>query len=382
MIQSVSIQDFKCFEQQSISLGELTLLAGANSVGKSSVIQALLLNRMVIEYFYKTEIWENLENGQSYGPVSVSFSLNGPFLLNLGSSSEVLNMNAPSGILSFTISQGDNCLELSFNVPQEEDSYSLLLSGITRSGVISDLSLIKIPFYYLNAERIGPRIRHEVDDLRYLHAGWQGEYAVQVIGDNKLRPVEDSRCFDSEQAPGLLHQSRLWLDSIAPGTELTDASLVNGIKSAFINLNGRKPTNAGFGISYVLPIIVNGLIAEKGSMFIVENPEAHLHPSGQSQIGKFLAKIAASGVQVVLETHSEHVINGIRISALTNVINPQNVIINFFNWDSTHSKVQVTPICVNDAGDLTSYPKGFFDQEQRDIAEIIRAKRKKMEPKS
>ena len=61
-----------------------------------------------------------------------------------------------------------------------------------------------------------------------------------------------------------------------------------------------------------MPILVNGLVAQKGSIFIVENPEAHLHPKAQSNIGLFLGYLAMQGLNVVIETHSEHVINGIR----------------------------------------------------------------------
>ena len=77
-----------------------------------------------------------------------------------------------------------------------------------------------------------------------------------------------------------------------------------------------RPTNMGFGVSYALPVITAGLLAPAGSLLVVENPEAHLHPAGQSRVGRFLAHLAASGVQVVAETHSDHVLNGVRLAAV------------------------------------------------------------------
>ena len=68
----------------------------------------------------------------------------------------------------------------------------------------------------------------------------------------------------------------------------------------------------GFGVTYSLPIILSGLIAKEKGLLIVENPEAHLHPAGQSRMGVFLAWLAGKGVQVLVETHSDHIINGIR----------------------------------------------------------------------
>jgi predicted ATPase len=102
-----------------------------------------------------------------------------------------------------------------------------------------------------------------------------------------------------------------------------------------------------------------------------------LHPFGQSRIGKVLAQVAGAGVNVVIETHSEHVINGIRLASLTGKIKPGDVIVNFVTRPEDETS-PVREIDLTDFGDLTAYPKGFFDQEQADIAAIIREKRKKL----
>ncbi|MGH3693299.1 MAG: AAA family ATPase [Pseudonocardiaceae bacterium] len=89
--------------------------------------------------------------------------------------------------------------------------------------------------------------------------------------------------------------------------------------------------NIGFGFSYALPVIIAGLLAPGGGLLLVENPEAHLHPAGQSRLGRFLARIAGSGVQVVLETHSDHILNGVRLAvADERTINAHDVIVHFF----------------------------------------------------
>ncbi len=75
-----------------------------------------------------------------------------------------------------------------------------------------------------------------------------------------------------------------------------------------------RPTNVGFGLTHALPVIVACLAAEPGTMLVVENPEAQLHPRGQVSIGRLLALTAASGVQVIIESHSDHVLNGIRLA--------------------------------------------------------------------
>ena len=131
---------------------------------------------------------------------------------------------------------------------------------------------------------------------------------------------------------------------------------------------------AGFGISYLLPVIVTGLLAEPGSMLIVENPEAHLHPGGQSRIGQFLAQIAFAGVKVVVETHSEHVLNGMRVYSLKNKIAPERICINYFSINDRIPGIERIPL--NDRMDILKWPEGFFDQEEKDLAELRMLRRK------
>ena len=138
-----------------------------------------------------------------------------------------------------------------------------------------------------------------------------------------------------------------------------------------------SPYNFGFGISYVLPVILTGLTAIKGSVFLVENPEAHLHPKGQSHIGYFLAAMACAGIQVIVETHSEHVLNGIRIAALKNAMKPEDISVNFFSIKETNGNVRhtVEKINLNDRMDLESWPEGFLDQEEEDLRTLRELRR-------
>jgi predicted ATPase len=133
-----------------------------------------------------------------------------------------------------------------------------------------------------------------------------------------------------------------------------------------------RPSNTGFGVSYCLPIIVAGLSARPGSVLLVESPEAHMHPSAQSSMGSFLARIAASGVQVFIETHSDHVLNGIRKAVLdeTHPIGREGVVIHhLFVDDSMTIKEEIR---IEESGNLSSRPAAFFDQAELDMAAIVR----------
>ena len=165
------------------------------------------------------------------------------------------------------------------------------------------------------------------------------------------------------------------MDYIIPGIEIRTDDVLElrvskmTLRQPALDTDFLSPYNFGFGISYVLPIIVTGLIAERGSMILVENPEAHLHPKGQSHIGYFLAVMAGSGIQVIVETHSEHVLNGIRIAALKNKVAPDDISINFFSLkkEGKNTRHMVEKINLDERMNLENWPEGFLDQEEEDL---------------
>lgn len=361
MDKYLKIQGYKCFLEKIIPINQLTVLAGGNSVGKSSVIQALLLMRSTFEREFN---------------VSKKIPLNGEFALSLGNSSNVVGRKYDKEVIGFEYRFGEviHGTHLRFDPITPELYLTIENYGYSNLGPLSQEN-----FHYLHAERLGPRSFYQIG-TNDRNVGWQGEYAVPIIASNEAKTflynVNEILLFSKNGNPSLKAQVELWMDYIIPGIEL-DGEKIDQIGQALMSYNNANPYNVGFGISYVLPIIVAGLIAKKGEMLIVENPEAHLHPSGQSRIGQFLARVASIGVQVITETHSEHVINGIRLACLTEVIPNDEVVINFFSPNIETSEPNVKTIYMNENADLEEWPKGFFDQTQHDLATIFRIKRQK-----
>ena len=179
----------------------------------------------------------------------------------------------------------------------------------------------------------------------------------------------------------LSKQAEAWLQDLVPGIELR-VEPFPALSATAVRLRRRgqatewlRPQNIGFGVSYVLPVIVAGLVAQPGSMIIVENPEAHLHPQGQSVLARFLARVASSGVQVVAETHSDHFLNGLRLAVVAEqVIRAEDLAIQFFSCPE--AGVSVERIQLTDRGGLSAAPAGFFDQSEKDLAAILKARRR------
>lgn len=359
MSLTFNIQNYKCFKSLSISLGKITILAGSNSVGKSSVIQGLLLLR---------NAWETKRDN--------FLPLIGPFLLNLGGVKEILWKDANDiDEIKFILKYGKSNNPAFTTLKVDRSQNEPMIQDVNIPG---EYPVGKNTFYYLNAERIGPRMNYQYYSQKFPNTGYRGEATFQLLLTKIKHMIDEKRVFHKteDESRLFLQQVKYWLEYIIPGADFENALEIGRSKEIEASINENLPTNVGFGISYALPIIVNGLIAKEGSMFIVENPEAHLHPSGQSRIGKFLARMAASGLQVVVETHSEHVINGVRIAVLEDELPHTDAVINFFQTNEK-KQVEVIEIGLNTEADLTAFPKGFFDQTQQDLARIIQLKRGK-----
>jgi len=366
MKQVFSIRDFKGFENEEVHLNNLTVFAGSNSVGKSSILQALLLSRFV---FDRQQDYDNDITG-------IKIPVNGPFLLELGNTAEIIRrgkkVSVESEILFSLFEDGRPLMKIVL----EGDNASQNIYELTvRTAYFSDNRyLLNKVFYYSAAERIGPRLKYEYSPIPFQHSGYRGERSFQILsGANDI--IDEAKLFKPDQPNLLFNQVYEWLDYIVPGADFKFAERIGRSGTIEGSYGESLPTNVGFGISYVLPIIINGLLAVRNSTMIVENPEAHLHPSGQSRIGEFLSKIANADVQVIIETHSEHVINGLRISSLNGTIRPELVNINFI-FKSPVGRPTIEGITLQQDGELSSYPSGFFDQDEIDLARIVRLRRK------
>jgi predicted ATPase len=373
-IQSVSIENLKRFRSLTLPMRAITVLTGANGGGKTTVIDALLLARQA----------------SSGAPPPERVQLNGPFGLQLGEAQDVLHRAAdPADGIGVAVAGDDGAVHAwRFAVPDER---SLNLPVAERPARPPDaLAREGRRFAYLAAERLGPRDVLGASSVARddLNVGCQGEFTAQVLAELERAPVSARRLHpDTEprsarvgSATTLRQQVEAWTSSIVRPIAL-DAEWIldSGVTLIRFRSPGAlaermRPTNMGFGVSYALPVITAGLLAPAGSLLVVENPEAHLHPSGQSAMGHFLARVASDGVQLVVETHSDHVINGIRRAVgIDRILGPANAVVHFFRADDDAPGAD--PIDVTQTGDLIAWPPGFFDQMDVDLAALSKARR-------
>lgn len=358
MLNQINFKNFKCFSEIDIPLNMLNVFSGLNGMGKSTTIQSLLLIKQSIE--------------QGFAPENII--LNGNYV-NLGTGKDLLYENAENDDIEISIFNNKQKYKLVINYDSKSDV--LLLKQFDESLT----ELFNCPFEYLNAERLSPksiypRSSYYIDSKSQL--GIHGEYATHYLSKHQ----DDALCWDScdGKENSLKGAVQYWLNEISPNVKLNVSEIENTDLAQlgyYYTDNGKtniyRPENVGFGITYILPVIVAIIKAQPNSVLIIENPEAHLHPKGQRKMGELLSRCAANGIQVFVETHSDHVLNGIRISVKNDLINCDKVNFLFFSKTEKNNRFEhiVENPKINMLGKLDYWPEGFFDEWDKALDEII-----------
>ena len=370
MISDLELKNFKCFEKIRIDLKSVNLFTGVNGVGKSTVIQALLLLRQ--SFFTDSE--------------SRRLYLNGKYA-EMGNSQDAVYDKAQEDFveINLTTSDGKKCMHV-FSYEQDTDYLTAVKNTLDS---MKDLqtggeALYGENFVYLSAYRIKPQERYGViseKDLRTRNFGNNGEFALQYLGVYGDEDVKNP-CVVVEDAKGksLINQVRIWLDKVSPGVspqiKVMMDSRFSELSFDFIEgkekTNSYKSLNVGFGITYILPVVVALLSSRPGDLIIIENPEAHIHPAGQRMLGELIARAGAGGAQAIVETHSDHIINGVRISVKEKYISEDNVQVAFFFKDELQGyRHTYQTLQIFEDGRLSTWPKGFLDEWEKALIDLL-----------
>ncbi len=369
MLEFINIKNFKTLLNASFPLSALNLFSGLNGMGKSSLIQSLLLLRQSYE--------RNVL-------LSKGLLLNGEYIA-IGTGKDALSCDSENEQIIFTIKWGEFDQVSKFEFDYQYDSDLMPLHQPVCCESLESISLFNSNFQYLSADRLGPQSHHQLSefhirDLKSL--GHHGEYTVHFIAVNGSRELDILGLrHDKAISNTLLANIEAWMSDITPGLKIkavaqpqfNSASLSYAFKQGLEVTEEFKPQNVGFGLSYVLPVVTSILSASEGDLLIIENPESHLHPAGQSIMGRLCAIAAINGVQLIVESHSDHFLNGIRVAVKHKLLDPDLVKV-FFMQRDIHSKKHASDVLyptIDEQGRIDCWPDGFFDEWDRQLDQLL-----------
>jgi len=424
MITQIEIENFKCFKNRvSFPLGKLTLLTGVNGRGKSTLLQSLLLMRQSLEHDENTDKillngscvnlngFDDIRNRDTVRDKTIILKYHyNSITIKKGYLEYYLSENREDEMLlqipQFALYNEDTIktkhalfnIEMIFKRESKEyhrkgdqkkyylynDSNLTLRTNLLnlvpnrfdivppKLGLLIQYSLKFNTIHYISADRIGPKDFYLKSTLdKFPNVGARGEFTANLLYKKQGDLVDDRLCL-GEDAKTLITQTEEWLSKIFGGAKLEIPNSKSSVLELLFNTSASKdrfkPANVGFGFHSVLPIIVSGLIAKEGEILIVENPEIHLHPRAQSELTKFLAKVSSCGVQVLVESHSDHILNGLRIAVLDKIIDSEDLSILYFQNDLDNPVVQIP---VQPDGGIEEWPDDFFDQTTKDFERLF-----------
>ena len=400
MLTQIDLEYFKCFDKLHLPLRPLTLLSGANASGKSSILQALvllhqtmreherssrlMLNGTAIRLGSVTEVVNRTHGRSNEKEYGFGIGLEGDegecqwkFSGRTGS----MSMSAEVSSVSWEMDGTKGNANTEGNANNDAFKPLRLHHLLPEKSKMGDIALMAKrlrDLNYLSAERMGPCDIYPVHDPQTTPTiGPRGEHAGSLLDHNKAIPRNDKTVlYDKDSTWTLLGQTEARMRRFFPGFgwafNPVERAHITQLALSTSEIDLHSPIHTGFGVTQVLPIVVAALSLDEGGLLMVENPEVHLHPAGQAQIGRFLAEVASEGRQVILETHSDHVLNGVRRAVKDGVLDHDKAALHFFRTLEEQSKgcSPVESPELDKYGKIDYWPDGFFDQFDKDISHL------------
>lgn len=356
MLKEVFVDGYKSIDQAKVELRQFTLFSGINSAGKSSMIQA-------INYLLNLQCQSTGQRRDMYGVigrfVDARNSVKGNKEIVFQLTEE--DANKENYIFKAVCSGGEGVNLVQTEFPREQT----LSEDVEQRKVI-----------YLSAERIGVQNAYELNIQNPYDIGNKGQFVysyLSYLGQEELAEPEFI-CHPNEVGMSLSNQVNYWMDYLLGfRIQVNAVPDVDQVVVTYSNTKSNRyyrAVNVGTGVTYISALIIAALSCKRGDTLIVENPEIHLHPRAQSRLMEFMAFLCDRGLQVILETHSDHIYNGMRKCIKRNMLSRDKIAAYYFELDET-MQTRIYHITFNDQGAEKTHPYGMFDQFDDDLDELI-----------
>jgi len=363
LLKRFTIENFKAFQKCTIDLAPLTILIGENSSGKSSLLQALLLLK---------QTWESPAAGEI-------LNLNSHYVQFHQFREIIFGMPQGKATLAFRMELGNASLSLQVGYKTRGNQLELLALSYNdkplnikrypknwpvfgyNSQIYRQFGKLFQGIGYLQPVRPLPKRYY---DLRGTKPSWIGIQAEHLADFLETHPTVKKKVRDwFVKSAKIAKQVKITGDQERGQTEILMKEIATGLTIDISQL--------GFGYSQILPLVAATFTNMK--MLIFEAPEIHLNPSLHGVLTDLFIDAANQGKQILVETHSEHVIYRIQRRIAEGQIAPEEVAIYYVRRSKDGSFIK--RLQVTDEGDIPTWPKGFFDTKMQDIFERILAQK-------
>ena len=217
--------------------------------------------------------------------------------------------------------------------------------------------------YYIGPLREYPQ-RYYIASGEYPRdVGLRGEHTAEVI------------YYDFRRKHTQYEKLKYWMKEMNLAHDVKISPVAEGLYTLSITDPNVKIevslTDIGFGASQLLPIIVEGIYANEGSLLLIEQPEIHLHPKLQTALMDFFIDIAKEGKQAIVETHSEHLILRLQRRIAEGKLSHTDVAVYYFESSENGSKI--TEVEIDKNGTIKTWPKGFFEEDFEESYSLLKA---------
>ena len=379
MINKVTLEGFKCFGKQTVfPLSQVCVLTGLNGRGKSTLIQAVLSMAQSLTQSGVSSIeWDGVLIGLGeFDDVLTKGSDSGEIVMGFETDDNVDNSlkfvlrkdktKSQSAVFSSLLVDGvDRVTEMGLMTADNErlmdaDGKMLVVKELGSTSDIASWHNFRNASY-VSADRQGP-----VNRVKFVAQG--DKLRLDVHGHNLLNILQamtgQQRESVRDAMSEILKGGSL---SVAKENEDVVLSLDSSDSGALF-----KPTNVGYGYGYILSTLVALELADEKSLFVIENPEAHLHPGAQAALAEHLLKVTKTkSLQLIIETHSDHIINTCLVEVKKKSLEPDAVSLLFFGKGSDDVVCDVRRLDITDQGRVKDAPEDFFDQIDKSLEVLV-----------
>lgn len=240
--------------------------------------------------------------------------------------------------------------------------------------------------YYIGPIRIAPQDSYP-DNKNFNSVGVQGENVAQVLEKRKDEPISvylpifsnDEIKYELKETT-LIEATNIWICGVFKfGKSLYAKQNGDNFSIVLANSNNLETTikHVGFGISQILPIVVQGLLMNKNDTLILEQPEIHLHPKIQSLLFDFLFSLIIQKKNVIIETHSDHFITRMRRRVAEDESSTLKDDINLTFIEQSNNDIVFRTLDLSDFGTIDYFPDDFIERPDIELKALMKAQMKK-----